>query len=251
MRLKYVDLLSVSVVSHGQLAMVADLLSDLEEHCLSTSIEVLLTLNIEEVNELDVGRYSYPIKIINNDQPMGFGANHNQAFMDASGSYFCVLNPDIRLVTDPFPALISVLQDPKVGVCAPLVVNNEGDLEDSARQFPSPWTVLKRFISGKRASDYVIAKELVLPDWVGGMFMLFRSKTYREINGFDERYFLYYEDVDICARLTNARYVVVLCTASKVIHLAQRTSHKSFKYLRWHITSMLRFFMTPSFWRLL
>jgi N-acetylglucosaminyl-diphospho-decaprenol L-rhamnosyltransferase len=245
------DLLSVSVVSHCQLDMISDLLSDLERYCFLTPLEVVLTINIAEINKLDIGLYSYPIKIINNEQPNGFGANHNQAFMVASGSYFCVLNPDIRLVADPFPALMSVLQDEKVGVCAPLVMNKDGELEDSARLFPSPWTVLKRFISGKRTSDYVITQEPVLPDWVGGMFMLFRSETYREINGFDERYFLYYEDVDICARLTNLRFKVVLCTASKVIHLAQRTSHKSLKYLRWHVTSMLRFFMTPSFWRLL
>lgn len=251
MKLHHLKLLSISVVSHGQLGMVTDLLSDLEEHCLSTILEVVLTINIAEVNVVDIGHYSYPIKIIYNDKPKGFGSNHNQAFMAASGSYFCVLNPDIRLVADPFPELVTVLQDVRVGVCAPLVVNKDGEQEDSARLFPSPWTVLRRFISGKRASDYVIEQEPVLPDWVGGMFMLFRSETYRQINGFDERYFLYYEDVDICARLTNLRFKVVLCTASKVIHLAQRTSHKSLKYLRWHVTSMLRFFMTPSFWRLL
>jgi N-acetylglucosaminyl-diphospho-decaprenol L-rhamnosyltransferase len=245
------DLLSVSVVSHCQLDMISDLLSDLERYCFLTPLEVVLTINIAEINKLDIGLYSFPIKIINNEQPKGFGANHNQAYIAALGSYFCVLNPDIRLVADPFPALMSVLQDEKVGVCAPLVVNKDGAVENSARRFPNPWTVLKRFISGKKASDYVIAQEPVLPGWVGGMFMLFRSETYREINGFDERYFMYYEDVDICARLTNLRFKVVLCTASKVIHLAQRTSHKSLKYLRWHVTSMLRFFMTPSFWHLL
>jgi N-acetylglucosaminyl-diphospho-decaprenol L-rhamnosyltransferase len=99
--------------------------------------------------------------------------------------------------------------------------------------------------------DYEIGNSILLPDWVGGMFMFFPSAVYKQVNGFDERYFLYYEDVDLCARLTNLGFKVVFCPASKVIHLAQRTSHKSIKYLRWHLSSMLRFFMTPAYWRLL
>ena len=245
------DLVSVSVVSHGQLAMVADLLADIEEYCLSSRLEVILTINTKEMIEFNLEYYSYPINIIYNDRPKGFGANHNQAFKAASGSFFCVLNPDVRLVANPFPALIKVLQSTQVGVCAPLVISMDGAVEDSARRFPNPWTILKRIISGKRSADYTLGHEVLLPDWVGGMFMLFRSTTYQQINGFDERYFLYYEDVDICARLTNLGFDVVLCPVVRVVHLAQRASHKSLKYLRWHVTSILRFFATPAYWRLL
>lgn len=251
MNLNEVGLVSVSVVSHGQLAMVADLLADLEKYCLSSHLEVVVTINTNELNEVNLELYSYPIKIIKNDRPKGFGANHNQAFKAASGSFFCVLNPDVRLVENPFPALIKVLQSTQVGVCAPLVINMDGAVEDSARRFPNPWTILNRIISGKRLADYTLGHVELLPDWVGGMFMLFRSTTYQQINGFDERYFLYYEDVDICARLTNLGFYVVHCPVVRVVHLAQRASHKSLKYLRWHITSMLRFFATPAYWRLL
>jgi N-acetylglucosaminyl-diphospho-decaprenol L-rhamnosyltransferase len=244
-------LVSVSIVSHGQLAMVNDLLSDIEKYCLSTPLEVVLTINIEEINKLDVNQYSYPIKTIKNDLPKGFGANHNQAFKAASGVYFCVLNPDVRLKFNPFPALVDVLQSSAAGVCAPLVVNSDDQLEESARRFPSPMRIFKKIVGSKKGSDYQISDELLFPDWVGGMFMLFRSTVYKQMHGFDERYFLYYEDVDICARLTNLGMQVVLCPASEVVHLAQRASHKSLKYLRWHISSMLRFFMTPAYWHLL
>jgi N-acetylglucosaminyl-diphospho-decaprenol L-rhamnosyltransferase len=251
MKLQNANLISLSIVSHGQIEMVTNLLSDIEKHCLSTPLEVLLTINIPEKNEIDIGLYSYPIKIIENAYPKGFGANHNQAFSAASGVYFCVLNPDIRFIEDPFPTLLNLVQDPLVGVCAPQVIDKDGKVEDSARRFPNPWTIFKRLIIYKRSPDYVIANESLLPDWVGGMFMLFRSAIYQRINGFDERYFLYYEDVDICARLTNSGFNVVLCPQSVVVHLAQRASHRNIKYLRWHVTSMLRFFMTPSYWHLL
>ena len=251
MSVNKVGLVSVSVVSHGQLAMVLDLLEDIQEFCCATPLEVLLTLNIDEIGAIEVSQYSFPISVIKNAEPKGFGANHNQAFKAASGTFFCVLNPDIRLLADPFPALIDVFANPAVGVCAPLVISIDGQAENSVRKFPTPMTILKKVVGRGIPLDYEIGNSLLLPDWVGGMFMFFRSAVYKQVKGFDERYFLYYEDVDLCARLTNLGFKVVFCPASKVIHLAQRTSHKSIKYLRWHISSMLRFFMTSAYWRLL
>ena len=87
--------------------------------------------------------------------------------------------------------------------------------------------------------------ENIFPDWVGGMFMLFPSRVFREVGGFDTGYFLYYEDVDLCARLTLRDYRVVLCHEVSVIHVARRTSHANLRYLLWHISSALRFFLSP------
>jgi len=78
------------------------------------------------------------------------------------------------------------------------------------------------------------------------MFMLFRADTYREIDGFDERYFLYYEDVDICARLRQRGYDVRLVPAASVIHAARRDSHRRARYLAWHIRSTLRFWRSEA-----
>ena len=79
--------------------------------------------------------------------------------------------------------------------------------------------------------------DILYPDWVGGMFMLFSREMFSAIRGFDERYFLYYEDVDLCARLTLRGYKVCLTPKSKVIHQAQRTSHRNLRYLRWHLSA--------------
>jgi GT2 family glycosyltransferase len=143
------------------------------------------------------------------------------------------------------------LNDETIGVVAPLVLNGDGGVEDSARRFPNPIAILSKVIGFKFQNPYVLNGSKMYPDWVAGMFMLFRADTFREINGFDDKYFLYYEDVDICARLTNENKHVVLCSNSKVIHLAQRASHRNLKYLSWHIASMVRFFLSMSYWRLL
>lgn len=244
-------MISVSVVSHGQMTLVSNLLDDIQAYCENTSLELILTLNTPHEPIPNFECYGFPIVVIQNDLPKGFGANHNQAFVCAKGGYFCVLNPDVRLQADPFPALMACLADPSVGVSAPMVLNGEGHMDDSARYFPSPLSIACKVLGFSRSARYDVGQTVAYPDWVAGMFMLFNARTFSQLNGFDERYFLYYEDVDICGRLTNMGLRVAWCPSAQVIHLAQRTSHRNFKYLRWHVTSMLKFFSSRNYWRLL
>ncbi len=74
--------------------------------------------------------------------------------------------------------------------------------------------------------------------------MLFRSEVYSELAGFDERYFLYYEDVDLCRRLRRRGYDVRLLPSVSAVHDARRESRRSLRHLRWHLASMLRFMVT-------
>lgn len=242
--------ISISVVSHGQIRLIEALLRDINKHSHTFSLQLILTLNLDEMLPFAEDSFSFPMKIIRNPTPLGFAANHNQAFACATGRFYCVINPDIRLDEDPFPVLISYLQqNPSVGVVAPMVQGEGGEIEDSARAFPTPLKILCKAIGGCEGGDYVVKSEPIFPDWVGGMCMLFPREVYEKLGGFDRRYFLYYEDVDLCARLKLLGYDVVMCPAVKVTHCARRSSHHDFKYLKWHLASMLRFFCSTSFLR--
>lgn len=234
---------TISIVSHNQIALVEKLLSDIADSCEITSLEVILTLNLPEKLPFDEGIYPFPLRVVGNLLPQGFGENHNQAFRLARGKFFCVLNPDIRLREDAFKSLTHVLeQHDSVGLAAPRVVNSNGDIEDSARRFPSIGEIVGK-VFGRSSRRYELGSDrIAYPDWVAGMFMLVPMAVFGAINGFDTRYFLYYEDVDLCARLKLAGYRVALCQDVAVVHDAQRASHRNFKYLRWHFLSMLRFF---------
>ncbi len=241
--------ISISVISHGQIAWVAELLQDLEKHCSDSRFELILTLNLDETIPFALDQFSYPVTLLRNAHPMGFAANQNQVFRRAVGRYFCVINPDIRLLNNPFPNLLACLKESSAGVAAPLVVGEAGEPEDSARRFPSPLSILRKACRIGLRPDYVIGDAVIYPDWVGGMFMLFPLCVFAQVGGFDEHYFLYYEDVDICARLRLLGHEVVVCPQAKVVHHAQRHSHRSFRYLLWHLRSMLRFFLSPVYWR--
>ena len=242
--------ISVSVVSHGQMHLVVHLLQDLQTHCSGQNFELILTLNVDENLQLEKTHFSFPIQIIVNSAPKGFGANHNQAFRAARGNYFCVVNPDIRLNACPFTGLMACLAGADIGAIAPLVLDPSGRIEDSARRFPTPGKIMVKAFSGPQIPDYSFQAGSQHVDWVGGMFMLFPGSVFRDMNGFDERYFLYYEDVDICARLSLANFHIVLFSGTYVVHHAQRSSHRRLKYLVWHLCSMVRFFMSGPYQRL-
>lgn len=244
-------MISISVVSHGQGDLVGRVLADLAGFVDATRFEVILTQNIPEQLPFSVEDFPYPVRIVANSSPKGFGANHNAAFRFADGEWFCVMNPDIRLNGNPFPDLLVCLANPGVGVAAPLVLGVQGEIEDSARRFPSPLKILCKALGGCKGSDYAITDSPVRPDWVGGMFMLFPSSVYEKAGGFDERYFLYYEDVDLCARLRLLGNEIILCPRAKVVHHARRSSHRNLRYLRWHMGSMMRFFFSRVYWHVL
>ena len=234
---------SISLISHGQFSLAEQLLKDLSAHCADETAEVILTVNIDEAVSFTTGTHGFPIRVVGNAEPKGFGANHNAAFKLAKGDFFCVLNPDIRLTMNPFPTLLEFARQTDVGVVGPRVVNNSGQREDSERRFPTPWELMKKIAGGKSAvwSD---AHPVSTPDWIAGMFMLFPRSVFDELRGFDERYFLYYEDVDLCARLALAGYKRLVCSDVTVVHDARRSSHGNLRYAAMHLQSIFRFFFS-------
>ena len=127
------------------------------------------------------------------------------------------------------------------------ILSTSGEIEDSARHFPTHLKIFCKAFGRCKGSDYLVRDNPIFPDWVGGMFILFPRDVFKKLGGFDQRYFLYYEDVDICVRLRLKGCEVAICSDAKVIHLARRSSHHSFKYLKWHIMSMMRFFVFSCF----
>ena len=129
-------------------------------------------------------------------------------------------------------------------VVAPLITDPAGSTEDSARRFPTAASLVAKALSRAPALDYEIGSAAFSPDWVAGMFMLFQSQAFQAVGGFDERYFLYYEDVDICARLRRADYDVRRAPGAAAVHDARRASRRDWQHRAWHAGSMLRYLLT-------
>lgn len=234
------DKITLSIVSHGQSALVALLLSDLAQLSQS-NIEVIVTINIPE-NMFVYQQSPIPIKVIRNEKPKGFGENHNAAFKQASSEWFVVVNPDIRIQSLDIQRLLRPFLSEKVAAVAPVVLSRDGVIEDSARKFPTFFTLLRRLLSKSRKIDYKVDSCFVSVDWVAGMFVVFRAVAYERIGGFDDgRFFMYFEDVDLCHRLRHGGWDIVLNGDVSVVHLAQRASKNNLKHMRWHLISAFRY----------
>lgn len=264
-------MISVSVVSHNHGAMVAGVVQRLLTF--PEVSQIIVTLNVPEP-------WSVPeherVTVLKNTSPKGFGANHNAAYWQsrsargktlptqqsqprsgarhfmtddpsltgAEGSYFCVLNPDIEFKDNPFPVLLNCLRNTGAGVVAPAILDVQGMLADSARYFPTPAGLFRKALGrGDGRYQYGLNDAPCSVDWVAGMFMLFSARAFERLHGFDERYYLYYEDVDICARAHLLQEPVVLCPESVAVHDARRSSRKSFRFMSWHLRSMARYFV--------
>lgn len=235
--------ITFSIVSHGQGRLVRQLLEDLR-HISVDSYEIILTLNIVE-NESFVHSFNdLPLTIIRNSSPKGFGENHNCAYRISSGDIFVVINPDIRIPNPDFSRLFKFATQDNVGACAPIVVNSNGLIEDSARIFPTIWRLLYRVLLRRRSPDYNLKVNSVIPvDWVAGMFIAIPRRAFECVGGFDVRYFMYMEDADLCRRLRNNGFNVIVDCSTKVVHDAQRQSLRSLRHLIWHISSARRFLL--------
>ena len=240
----------VSVVSHRQAGLLAPLLDDLVATGASASIRRLtLTENLPEEPQALIPP-GLDVSMRRNSRPQGFARNHNGALEECDAPFLAVLNPDIRLDSDPFPALLTAMQrDPRIGVIAPKILDPRRRPEDNARHFPTPWSLVRkaRGVDDGRYRHAMNGPTSV--DWVAGMFLLIRTEAFRSLGGFDDRFYLYYEDVDFCARLWKDGWKVQVHPDVTVIHDARRASRHNPRYMAWHATSMARYF-AKHLWRL-
>lgn len=227
--------ITVSLVSHGHDLPVAELVTQILAQPLVA--RVILTLNVPQTLALPDND---SLVVIYNATPKGFGENHNQAFVHAVGEYFVVLNPDVSLTPGLFDTLVAYQQTCHAAVVAPAVFGADGARQGSWRRFPTVRSLVAKAM-GRDSSIITPRLPVTYPDWVAGMCMLFDANAYRRLGGFDERYFLYYEDVDICARAWLQGMLVAGCSESRLVHDGQLASHRQWRHLRWHLASMLRY----------
>lgn len=229
----------LSVVSHGQGALLKALLADLFVVRPPSLERLIITYNISESVELP-SLAPFGIEVVENREPKGFGANHNAAFKRCAEPFFAICNPDIRFREDPFPVLLSALSAGRA-LSAPAVVSPRGEREDNARRLLTPLDVLMRRFWHRRV-------EFEKPAWLAGMFLVFRSEAFRELGGFDERFYMYGEDADICARAVLGGGGIAFCPEATVVHDARRASRRELRPLLWHVSSLLKLWLSPTFW---
>lgn len=231
--------LLVSIVSHGHDTAVKQLLQDLKQFSAQSVHRVVVTLNkageVLSLPEMPAGYWPFELQVRRNAQPLGFAENHNRALADAREPFVCVLNPDIRLTEDAFSTLVDFAALPGVGCAYPIQLDVSGRVQDSERALPTPVALWQRRAMGQGEKQV---------DWVNAACLVMPTPVWKQVQGFDERYFMYCEDVDLSLRIRLAGWSIVRAPV-RVIHEAQRASGRSLSHLAWHVRSLLRLWSSP------
>lgn len=181
----------------------------------------------------------------------GFGYGHNTAIRKyaAESDYFLICNPDIYFEAEEFEKLINFAQTQSEGLFLPKIIYENGENQYGARLLPSPLNLFARRFSPAYAKkldqQYLLKKfsitQPVFVPYLSGCFMLFRSDVLSNLGGFDERFFMYMEDVDLSRRCAE-KFGTIYYPYATVIHQHEQASYKNPELLKAHLKSALQYF---------
>ena len=214
-------------------------------------------LYIIDNNETDVlkKQFVHPeIEYIFVGKNIGFGSAHNLVLNKINSNFHLILNPDVVFTTEVISKLIYKLnKSNKVCFVTPKVKYPNGEEQFVCRKHPTFLDLLNRklkfspsLISKNQYQDKDLSKAFN-PEFIHGCFMLFKTKDFIHLKGFDERYFLYLEDADICRKIENLGKKILYYPNVEIIHYHSKQSAKKIKQFIIHIKSAFKYFLKWGF----
>ncbi|MBE0645734.1 MAG: glycosyltransferase family 2 protein [Bacteroidetes bacterium] len=215
---------SAIVIHFGKLAYTEHLVRQLL--ALDTVSEIVVVDNAaEQVFPAD----AFPsVRLVRLSENGGYGHACNRGVNAADGDYFFILNNDLDLTNDPLPALLVAMEaQPRAGAAGPALRHPDGRFQLSFGERPTLRSELRerqRQQQSREGGGTLIearAREAAVPlepHWITGACMLIRRAAWEAVSGFDEAYFFYFEDVDICSRLGRAGWKVLYRPETEIVH---------------------------------
>ncbi len=200
------------------------------------------------------------IEYLGVEENIGFGPAHNKILhkIRNNSNFHLVLNPDVSFSETVIPNLISELKkDENIAMIAPKVLFQNGSHQFSCRRYPNAIElIVRRFYFLKLFFRNIIykggyrEKDLSKPffaEYLTGCFQLYNTIDFVQLNGFDERYFLYMEDVDICKKIDNLGKKKLYYPQEEIIHILKQGSLKEINLFFSHLTSAIKYFLKWGF----
>jgi len=232
-------LVSNLIVTYNSADEIRACLDSIRAQSADFEMETILVDNASRDGTADIVRAEYPeVKFIDSGYNAGFAAANNLAFQQAGGRFMLLINPDSVMRPEAIAASINYMAShPRCGIVGGLLVDGEGHSHPSARKFPTALTKLitlsglaERFSSSRffGAGDFrwFDHKSPLAVDWVPGAFTCVRRSMIEEIGFFDERFFLYYEETDLCLRAKRHGWGTFFIPDSVIEHEGGASSKK-------------------------
>lgn len=226
--------LSVLIVGYNTKQLVLDCLEGLFEHTRGLNYEVLFVDNSSDGSELAI-REKFPrVRVIDNDENMGFGRGNNFLAQHAAGEYLLLLNPDTLVQNNAIGLLYEFAkQHPEGGAWGGVTRLPNGSVDPGCKQAGiglGKSILLMIGLSKMACPDVTSGKVIDVPS-LSGAFMLMPSSLWKQLGGFDETFFMYSEETDLCYRVRKSGRRVLITPKSSIVHLVGSGSSHSPKRL--------------------
>jgi len=249
--------LGIVIVHYNTPEDLGRCLASLAEHAPACAHEVVVVDNASNAPGLDAVQERYPqVRWLRNPENVGYARGCNQGLAAVAADYHLLLNPDIVVLAGALDALLAFAdRHPRAGIVGPQLLNEDGTVQESCRRFYTFGTLLlRRTVLGRIFPDSAIVRRHLMRDfdhasarpvdWVLGGCLLVRREALARCGAMDERFFLYFEDVDWCYRMWQAGFEVVYAPDARFVHRHRRASARgTFSRSFWlHLGSMISFY---------
>ena len=249
--------LTISIVTFNNEDVIEEALDSIEKSTLPPFVyDVIVVDNSSTDKTRDIISLKYPGITLIPSANVGYGAGHNQAIQLAAhkSDYHLVMNPDVYFSEDVLEKLIAFMDKREdTGLVMPKILYPDDRIQYLCKQLPTPFDLIgRRFIPGflkplfKKRRDRYESRDreynqtMEVPH-LSGCFMMLRTKIFATVGLFDERFFMYLEDVDFSRRV-NACYKTIYYPEISIYHHYHKGSYKRWKHLSYHIVSAIKYF---------
>ncbi|MBL0684944.1 glycosyltransferase family 2 protein [Aquimarina mytili] len=233
--------LSVIIVSYNVRYFLEQCILSVQDAIRAIDAEIIVIDNNSSDQSYTILNSKFPeVIFVKNEENVGFAKANNQAASIAKGEYLCILNPDVVVASDTFIDIINQAESlPNAGLVGPRLIDGTGNfLPESKRNIPSPLTSFRRLFGIKLSkvknyyADHVSETEVGDVDILVGAFFVVKRELYRSINGFDEDYFMYGEDIDLSYKIKKNGYQNYYLGNLVSVHYKGESTDRNAKYVR-------------------
>jgi hypothetical protein len=214
----------------------------------------LFLIDNSKINTLQSAFIHPDIRYIFNNKNLGFGSSHNLVLNQLDSECHLILNPDVAFDSEVIPALmLQLVKEENTTFITPKVLYPNKELQRVCRKYPTFFDLINRRLKiskkllFKKEYGSLDVNQSFYPEFIHGCFMLFKTNEFIALRGFDERYFLYMEDADICKKIDKSGKVKLYFPEVTILHQHERGSAKKLKLFFYHIASAIKYFLKWGF----
>jgi len=235
---------SFIIVNYNTAQLTSDCLQSIFKYCPNNNYEIIVVDNASQDNSPEIlkNKFGNKIKIITNPDNRGFAQANNQGATVAQGEYLFFLNSDTLLTNNILPEIKKIFSNRQnIGILAPMLLTSDQKPQTGAHgNFPSLKQILSnKLLPFKKSNE---KKEILPTDWVSGAALIIRKNLFDKINGWDEHFFMYFEDADLCWRVQKIGFSTAVVPTISLIHLGGQSLSKNQERRKLYYISQNYFF---------